>query len=260
MQSTIALLKYQLLALLPRRAVLVLLLLVGVCGVLALFVAALSLTAASTTRSAFYIEGLRYCLAFWWLLQISSLWLEDRRSQHLSWLLSLPLSPLKLLLSSVLAQALVAALLLMLFSLPLWFMLSPAQLVYWWFSQLLELILLQQLALWLALSLPNLASAVMLSAAIWIAALWQGWIARLLLQQQQYGFAANGWSLNHIYELIVQCFSWVLPAPQAFVMVDHILDAGNLDRLSQQLLAAGSYFMLLSVLSLFELYRHRGRH
>lgn len=258
MQSTIALLRYQVRALLPAKALWVLMALYLVLLTLSLMVKTLSLSGADSAFTLFFSEGIRVLISLWLLVQVAAVIQEDRQSQHLSWMLALPLSPGRWLLTHALAQWVVMLMLLSLMAAPLYFLFPLPYVAFWLLQLALELTLLLLLVSWLSLSLPNLVSSILLSGLYWLAAHWQGLIAALLQQQTDYQGAQSG-ILTDLGPFLLQAFSWVLPATEAFYETGFWLQPLDGIIWQEQLLAVLLYGALMLALCWFELHRKHGR-
>lgn len=251
--QTISLFRYQMLAILSKR----LLVLYGLIVVVAMlgsgFIAELAIINREAVVSATLAEFLRYSLAILVLLLVSINVVEDFESRQFERLLTMPLSRWQY----IAAQTLVVLVLCLLISLPMLPLVTVYSsldvAIYWAAGLWLELCLLGLLAMFAALSLEKIPMAVFFSLAIYLLAKLSNLIVLMVSESVR---LSDGSASTEFTSMVFSSILYLIPGTSSFADSDAFFGGINqAAALGEQLFSVFIYSCLLVAASLVDFYR-----
>ncbi len=251
--QTISLFRYQMLAILSKRLLVLYVLIVGVALLTGGFISELAIINREAVVAATVAEFSRYSLAILVLLLVSINVVEDFESRQFERLLTMPLARWQY----IIAQTLVVLVLCLLLSLPLLplvsFLSSFEVAAYWATGLWLEFCLLGLLAMFAALSLEKIPMAVFFSLAIYLLAKLSNLI---LLMVSETVRLSEGSASSEFTSLVFTSILHLIPGTSSFANSDAFFDGfDQLSALGTQFVSVIIYAALLVAASLVDFYR-----
>ena len=252
-KQTITLFRYQLLGIINVRIVL------SICAILAIsflggrFIAELAIINSEAIALAAMADFLRYSLILILIISICYQISQDYELHQFERLLTMPITRLQY----VLAQFLVLLTLALVFSLPVFVLMSVIDTMplalYWSVALFLEMILVGQFAILAILSLEKLPVAVIFTLAIYLLAKATPIIDLVLTQSSVYYDEETGFQLSIFIFSLIQ---YVLPDSSAFAQNNVLLESSLTGALLiKQLLAVLVYGVFIQFVTLLDFYR-----
>ena len=218
---------------------------------LAAFLSQVALAEARALQLSVVAALLRACAVFLVAVQVSASVMREMNDKGLEHMLSLPLARASHYLGRLAGHALVAALLALVFALPLLLWASPGRVALWAVSLALEGALVAAAALFFTLTLAQPVSAIAATAGLYL-------LARSMaaIQAIAAGPLVDPTLANQAARFGVDAVAWLLPSLDAVTRSDWLLygapGAGGFVAAMAALLA---YIALLAAAGLFDFYR-----
>ena len=251
--QTISLFKYLMLGILSRRLLLLVLVLAVLTMLVGGFFSELAIINGKAIVVGLVADFLRYSLAFFALLMITTSVAEDYTSKQFERLLTMPLSRWQY----IAAQVLVIASLSLLLVLPVLLVISlydDWQLGLYWASALwLEIFLLGLLGLLAILSLEKIPLAVCFSLAVYLLAKLSGLISQMLEESVR---LSDGSLTSRFVDFIFGAILYLIPGLETFA--DNDVFFGEIDlieTISIQFSSTAIYALFLIAVCLVDFYR-----
>ena len=252
MSQLISLVRFQSSSVLNLRLVALLLGILALCFLASQFIAELALINRSSIGLAVFVEAVRYCLVFWFLVQVCFQVNRDYELGQFDWILALPVARYHYVLSQVcLIVSLAAVAGTLVFSSLL--VTSNFQVAFSWsLSLFLELILTGHIALLAAISLRKLPFAILLGAAIYLLARVAPLVTEIMQGSLEYYLEEQVFLIGYY---LFSTLHYLLPSSQAFANSDYLFADVTGIRLLQQFFQVSIYSVFLLFVTLIDFYR-----